>query len=261
MAGILPKGDVPLRAAVAPFAAINGASPGGASVAVIVGVRQVRPEGATGPIRESLDLRAATFTNEGEARGSQARTVAVRLPAGSGDVDYEILDRIDIPKPGRYELRLSTHSTARSADGSVYVTVEVPDFDKAPLSLSGIVLGADNGLAIDGVDRLRALLPLTPTTARTFDRGEPATAFLRAYEGGGGAIRPVIVHTRIVNDHDQSVMDRTETFGPDRFDRTRSAGIFVRLPTGDLPPGPYLLTLEASLGKAQGRRELRFVIR
>jgi len=261
MAGILPKGDVPLRAVVAPFAAINGASPGGASVAVIVGVRQVRPEGATGPIRESLDLRAATFTNEGEARGSQARTVAVRLPAGSGDVDYEILDRIDIPKPGRYELRLSTHSTARSADGSVYVTVEVPDFDKAPLSLSGIVLGADNGLAIDGVDRLRALLPLTPTTARTFDRGEPATAFLRAYEGGGGAIRPVIVHTRIVNDHDQSVMDRTETFGPDRFDRTRSAGIFVRLPTGDLPPGPYLLTLEASLGKAQGRRELRFVIR
>jgi VWFA-related protein len=261
MADILPKGDVPLRVAVAPFASVSGASPTAASVAVIVSVRQVRPEGATGSIRESLDLRAAMFTREGGARGSQARTVAVRLPAGTGDVDYEILDRIDIAKPGLYELRLSTHSTARSADGSVYVTVDIPDFANAPLSLSGVVLGTDNGLAVDGADRLRALLPLTPTTARAFDRGEPATAFLRAYEGGGGAIRPVALHTRIVNDHDQAVMDRNETLGPDRFDRTRSAGIFVRLPTGDLAPGPYLLSLEASVGKADSRRELRFVIR
>jgi hypothetical protein len=141
------------------------------------------------------------------------------------------------------------------------VTVDVPDFSKESVSLSGIVVSTDNGLAIDGAERLKTLLPVTPTTARTFDRGEPATAFLRAYEGGGGAIRPVAVRTRIVNDHDQAVMDRSETFGPNRFDRTRSAGIFVRLPTGDLTPGPYLLTLEASAGKTEVRRELRFVVK
>ena len=56
-------------------------------------------------------------------------------------------------------------------------------------------------------------------------------------------------------------MDRSETFGPNRFDRTRSAGICVRLPTGDLTPGPYLLTLEASAGKTEVRRELRFVVK
>src|SRR5204862_2016540 len=102
------------------------------------------------------------------------------------DIEYEILHRGDIAKPGLYELRLSAHSAARNADGSIYVTVDVPNFAKETVSLSGLVLSTDNGLAIDGQDSLKSLLPVTPTTARTFERGQPATAFLRAYEGGGG---------------------------------------------------------------------------
>jgi hypothetical protein len=137
----------------------------------------------------------------------------------------------------------------------------VPDFAKDPISLSGIVIGSDNGLAIDGADQLKALLPLTPTTVRTFDRGEPVTAFLRAYEGGSSALRPFTVHTRIVNDHDQVMLDRTETVGPERFDRMRSNQIYVRLPTSDLAPGPYLLTVDATLGKVTAQREIRFSIR
>jgi VWFA-related protein len=263
IADILPKGDVPLRATVAPFAAIAAAAApkSVASVAVVIQVRQVRPENQNGPIRESLDLRAAAFTSEGDARGTTTRTIDVRLPAGTGDVDYEILHRVDLPKPGLYELRLSTHSGARTKDGSVYVTVDVPDFAKDPISLSGIVIGSDNGLAIDGADQLKALLPLTPTTVRTFDRGEPVTAFARAYEGGSSALRPFTVHTRIVSDHDQLMLDRTETVGPERFDRMRSNQIYVRLPTSDLAPGPYLLTVDATLGKVTAQREIRFSIR
>jgi hypothetical protein len=64
-----------------------------------------------------------------------------------------------------------------------------------------------------------------------------------------------------VNDHDQVMLDRTETVGPERFDRTRSHQIYVRLPTSELSPGPYLLTLEATLGKVVVTRELRFTIR
>ena len=186
----------------------------------------------------------------------------MRLPAGTSNVDYEILHRVDLPKPGLYELRLSTHSDARSKDGAAYVTRSMcrRTSRKEPLSLSGIVLGADNGLAIDGADQLKALLPLTPTTVRTFDRGEPVTAFLRAYEGGSSALRPFTVHTRIVNDHDQVMLDRTETVGPERFDRVRSNQIYVRLPTSDLAPGPYLLTVEGALGKVTAQREIRFRI-
>jgi hypothetical protein len=227
----------------------------------VIQVRQVRPENQTGPIRESLDLRAAAFTPEGAPRGTTTRTIDVRLPAGTADIDYEILHRVDLPKPGRYELRLSTHSGARKKDGSVYVMVDVPDFAKEPFSLSGLVLGADNGLAIDGADELKALLPVTPTTVRAFDRGDPVTAFLRAYEGGSSALRAFAVHTRIVNDQDQAVLDRNETIGPERFDRSRGSQIYVRLPTGDLPPGPYLLTVDATLGKVTAQREMRFSIR
>ena len=146
IADILPKGDVPLRATAAPFAAIAGSTAAAnpapaASVAVVIEVRQVRPENQTGTIREALDLRAAAFTPEGDPKGTTTRKIDVRLPAGTGDVDYEILHRVDLPKPGRYELRLSTHSSARAKDGSVYVTADVPDFAKDPLSLSGIVIG------------------------------------------------------------------------------------------------------------------------
>jgi len=263
MSNILPKGDVPLGVAVAPFAAIgtDGAQKPAASVALVLRVRQVRPENQTGPIHESLDLRAAAFTTEGEPRGTTTRTIDVRLPAGANDIDYEILHRVDFPKPAHYELRISTHSNARQADGSVYVTVDVPDFAREPLSLSGLVLSADNGLAIDGADTLKTLLPVTPTTVRTFDRGEPVTAFLRAYEGGSSALRPFTIHTRIVGDHDQVALDRNETFGTERFDRTRGSQIYVRIPTGDLAPGQYLLTVEATLGKGTATREVRFGIK
>jgi len=264
MSGLLPKGDVPLRASVAAFAPIPTA-PGGsraaATVVAAIQVRQIRAEGKATPIRERLDLRAAAFTSDGDARGSATRTADIRLPAGTDDVTYEIFQTIDVPKPGVYELRLSTHSGARNADGSVYVTIDVPDFAKEPLSLSHIVLSADNGLAIDGADLFKTLLPVTPTVVRVFDRGEAVTAFVRAYEGGSSPLRPVAVHTRLISEHDVVVLDRNEAVAPAQFDRARSAQLYTRLPTADLPPGPYLLTIEATRDKSMTKQEIKFSVR
>ncbi len=67
----------------------------------------------------------------------------LKLRAGAtAPIQFELLSRLDL-KPGRYELRIAASSHAANAVGSVFVDVDVPDFTKGPLALSGILFDAN----------------------------------------------------------------------------------------------------------------------
>ena len=133
---MLPRADVPLSVTAAPFA-----MPGKAlsAVAVVLGVRQqVRAGGATGSA--PVKVMAAAFDRDGRAAMSEEQTVGVGWhPDASGSSPYEVVSRLAL-KPGRYEVRVALDAGPNQR-GSVYTYVDVPDFAKQPLSLSGIVLG------------------------------------------------------------------------------------------------------------------------
>jgi hypothetical protein len=44
-------------------------------------------------------------------------------------------------KTGRHEIRVAAENPERHLVGSVYTYVDVPDFAKDPISMSGVVLG------------------------------------------------------------------------------------------------------------------------
>src|SRR4029453_424220 len=89
---------------------------------------------------------------------------SLELPAtklAAGGVQYEAL--ADLPlKPGRYELRAGVRDDDREVAGSVYTYVDVPDFTKAPFSVSGVVVQAKPSPLAAPATAFQALMPVVP---------------------------------------------------------------------------------------------------
>ena len=126
----------------------------------------------------------------------------------------------------------------------MYTYVDVPDFAREPLSLSGIVLHVDPAILSAPRDAFTNLLPVVPTARRDFARTDRALAFVRLYQNGENAVHPVDVNARIEDAAGQSVLNDAASVSSDRFGVDRSADNQVDLPIDRLQPGEYLLTIE-----------------
>jgi VWFA-related protein len=250
-AGALPSGTLPLEVGAAAFASIDGTQ---AIVVVTTGIR--RPVQGNTTV-EKLDVHTAAFdVSNMKERASQRQTAELTLrPSASGERRVDIQSRLTV-KPGRYEVRSA--AGAPGAAGGVFLQVEVPDFSKARLSLSGLVLGFGRSGDQDG---LAELLPVVPTAARVFPRSGQIAAFVRLYQGGKDALVPVPMRVRILDSTARPVIDESTTVAPARFGSHRSADCPLQLPLSRLGEGEFLLTIEAGADKNAVRRELRFSVR
>jgi hypothetical protein len=223
---------------------------------VILGVRQpIRETGAR--TIEKVDLAVRAFDTNGKAFGvtNLRADVTIRADA-SGLAEYEVLSRIDL-KPGRYQLRTAANVGSLGTAGSLYYDVVVPDFMDAPLSLSPLVLTSTAAPIVAPRDALKTLIPIVPTTKRTFRPVDQAAAFLRIYQGGSKPLSAVPLRIQLRSDADVLVFDRREEVGAATFSSARAADLNLALPLSRLSPGAYLLTIEATL-KQTVRRDLRF---
>ena len=258
LAGVLPDPDMYMRAAVAPFAAVE--KPGAkekkvGAVTVVLGLSQ---PASRERVSQVIDLIATAFTREGKPVGNRRQTAQLTLRASDApDVKFEVLSRLDL-KPGRYNLRFALHNRALGKSGSVYTDVEVPNFEKDPLSLSGLIVSVVNGLPAAGRDTLGGIVPQSPTTQRNFAREDRVGVFLRVYQGGGKAPLPATVRLSVQDAGASVVHEATQHVDP-----SGEAEVSFVLPTSRLVPGPYLLTIDASTtgSRATARRDLRFSIR
>jgi len=259
LSGLLPDSKLALRVTAAAFA-VPGSEQ--AVVTIALGVRQPAFAGRT---PEEIELAVRSFTTTGDPKAGDDQVIPITVPAARADADvsrYEVLARIDVAKPGPYHLRLSAHSAASETRGSVYVDVEVPNFRKDKLSLSGVVL--NNALPSGPVAParlLREVTPLVPTTERAFIQSDVVTAFLRVYQGGTDKLASVPMKVRILDGAGKAVFDKTESLAADRFATERAAEYQLRLPLATLTAGDYLLTFEATSGKVNVRRDVRFQVR
>lgn len=272
LAGLLPKTEVEMDATAAPFAI-----PGRPEAGVVV-VLAVRQDAAARESRtnEKVDVQVAAFTNEGASRGSTQYGTEVTLrPGPAGPIEYEILTGLAL-RPGRYQLRLSAHVGAQGKTGSVYYDLDVPDFEARPVSLSGLLLTSDPKPVSTDTDRIKAYVPVTPTSKRTFNPSDQVAVFARLYQGGrtsavpvaraGGAVQanlgPARVTLSVTDSRGTVRVRRTENVPADMFGLSdRMAEFRMALPISELPIGEFLLTLEASTGRGSARRDIRFTMR
>ncbi len=256
LAGVLPNPDIELQAVVAPFAVPGQPD---AALAVVLGVRQPAPIADEAEVSETLEVLVSAFTTDGNARGSQRKSI--RLTASTGEpLAYDVLTRLDL-RPGRYQLRLAAESSLFDKSGSVYYEVDVPDFAKEQLSLSGVVLSATGSVPSLPAGALHPLVPLDPTSQRTFERTDQVRAFFQVYQGGSGRLQPVNLSLRVTDDGDTVVTRTTESLTPDRFANDRGADYGFELPLSRLQPGRYLFTVEVARGGRSARRDVPFEVR
>ncbi len=263
ISNVVPIPDVPMRVAVSPFAIPADPSANkkaAATVAIVLDIDQPAPSVAT---LADIDLQVEAFTTDGKLRSSQRQTAQVSLRAGRPDdvARAEVLSRIDL-NPGRYELRLSAHSTRDDKIGSVYADVDIPDFSKAPVALSGVLIEASATPPVAPRDALASLAPIVPTALRVFDRRDHASAFVRVYQGGTSALAAVQLRIALLSSKGAAIVSREESIDAARFRATgRAADEHIALPLDMLEPGDYLLTIQTSLGGTNARRDVRFTVK
>jgi hypothetical protein len=256
-----------MRIALAPFAPRTpttttgaDAAAGKATVAMTVGLLEQAP---TAPLDEEMTvIVSATKDGGGAAAEMSPHHISFTLQPTSGEiVPHEWSSGLDLA-PGRYEVRVNAHSKAYDRGASIYGDVEVPDFTKPGVSLSGIVFGmpADGPLKAD--DPLSTLLPVTPTTERSFARGQHVIAYVKVYQGGSDALAPIAVKAQVLDARDASSFDASATLAVDAFGAARAADYRLDLSTVDLKPGPHLLDIQAlQAGSSVVRREVPFFVR
>lgn len=258
LAGVLPLAEIPMRASAAPF---RSPSPGLADVAVSLALS---PPAFTERARENVDLLILKLTPDGIDYGSDSQLISVTVPKSPEGAEtslYEVLARVELPKPGKYNLRFSAHSDATDRRGGIYVDVDVPDFEHDKLSLSGVIVNALPSPPVGPPRLLTALTPVTPTTGRIFSRQDIVTAFVRAYQGGKDRPSAVSMTMRVVDANNRTVSSRTDPLTAEAFAADRSAPFQTRLPLQSLDPGRYLLTLEAAIGKTLVHRDVQFEVK
>jgi VWFA-related protein len=251
IAGALPKRDLPLQMSAVAFDLPGRRE---SAVAVTIGIQQpIRAAGTT----ERVDLQVRAFDVNGKAFASRRLQADVKIRAdASGLAEYEVLTRIDLP-PGRYQLRGAASVRSLGTSGSVYYDVDVPDVDKPPVSLSGLVLDASPRPIISPRDALRGVLDVVPTNRRTFAGGDRAAAFLRVYQGGKRPLRAVPLRVRLTDQHGAVIVDRPEELAAARFSSARSADVRIDLPVGRMAAGDYLLSIDADSGAAVRQARVR----
>lgn len=255
LAGVVPKGDLPMQVTAAPFAIPKK---NGAALLIAAGFKQPIREADERTV-ENVDLQVSAFDADGKTYGNVRSRADVTIRAGSsGSAEYEVFTQIDL-KPGRYQVRVAAFVNSLDTAGSVYFDVDVPDFAQAPLTLSGLLISATPGPFFAPKDALKAVVPVIPTTHRVFAQGHTVSAFARVYRGHGAKQADVAVRMTIRNTQDEVVIDRLQQIAPGKFS-DGAADVRFDVPVVDLAAGRYLLTIEAESGTTRVSKDSRFQV-
>jgi VWFA-related protein len=177
-----------------------------------------------------------------------------------------MLNRMDLP-PGKYQLRVAAQDQAGGNVGSVQYDLEVPDYAKAPFSMSGLVLTSAAGSVFPTVkadEQLKPMLPGPPVALRAFPQNDEIGLFTEVYDNAGGTPHKVDITTTVTTDEGKVLFKTDEVRdSADLGGKRGGYGYATRVPLKDLALGSYVLKVEAKsrLGQTPPvARELQFTV-
>lgn len=258
IAELLPQRQIALRATAAPF---RGDGDAGHVVSLAVGLSQA---GFNARTRESVQLIVRILTADGTDFGVHEQMVNIAVPASPNaetKSEYEVLSRVEVPAAGRYELRVAVHSAATDRRGGVYVDVDVPDFVKDRMSLSGVTVSALPNIPAAPAFAVTGPAAALPTTVRAFAQSQRVGASLVIYQSEKRAPEPVPLEIQIQDAKGTVVTKQADTIDATRFGTTHAAPVDFVLPLSTLAPGKYLLTFRATLDDRVVTRDVQFTVK
>jgi VWFA-related protein len=151
-------------------------------------------------------------------------------------------------EPGRYQIRVGARESVGSRVGTVFYDLQVPDFRKDPLMLSGLLITAASAqaamTAMADPDAPK-LLPGHATGRRTFVQNDTMTVFAEIYDNSSGRPpRQIEAAVRLTSESGQDVFSARETINNPADARWTTYGLARDIPLKNIAAGRYLLKLE-----------------
>ena len=151
--------------------------------------------------------------------------------------------------PGRYQVRVGARESVGSRVGTVFYDLQVPDFRKDPLMLSGLLITATSAqaamTAMPDPDAPK-LLPGPAISRRTFTRNDSLTVFAEIYDNSSSKhARQIDTVATMLSEHGQEVFRAAETIDNPTVSRWTTYGLTRAIPLNNVAPGRYLIKVEA----------------
>ena len=201
----------------------------------------------------TLELSYAAVDAAGKVRaGSNDRLQLTALKPETktqiSESGLRVFNRMTLA-PGRYTVRVAAHDQAGGAVGSVAYDLDVPDFHALPLSMSGLTITsiATSRMVVAKADALmKDVLPAPPIAERAFPQSDQLWFFAEIYDNAGDTPHTVTIGTTVTSESGAVVYTMDTEHSSSEFNGPR--GVFRhrgRVPLNDLPPGAYVLEVEA----------------
>jgi VWFA-related protein len=242
----LPVSGLTLHVFAAPF---KGAAP---NASVLFGV-EMRGRDLQLAQNAKLLLSYLAIDQNGKIKGGNTDSLSMpnlkpETKARIEQTGLRMLNRIDLP-PGKYQLRVAAHDTNGGNVGSVQYDLNVPDFQKTPFSVSGLVLTSGLGAALPTVradEQLKPVLPGPPISLRSFPQNDEIALFAEVYDNEASKPHKVDIVTTITTDEGRVLFKTDETRDSSDLGGAKGGyGYTTRIPLKELAPGKYVLKVEA----------------
>lgn len=200
-----------------------------------------------------LDTLLVAYDRDGKAQASQRSAVDLGFKPDSydritrQDGSFRFVTQLELPA-GTYRLDAAVVDSESKKGGALHYDLQVPDFSKGPVSISGLLLASSRASFWPTVaDKgLKVRLSIPPTALREFTRDDVLALFAQIYDNAGTPSHGVDITTTIRNEEGLVSFSSREDRLSNGLQNTGSGYEYaVRVPLKDLAPGRYVLAVEA----------------
>jgi VWFA-related protein len=157
--------------------------------------------------------------------------------------------RVTLP-PGRYSLRIAARDEIAERVGAVHCDLEVPDYDKLPLSMSGVVIASAESMAANPRPdpERRRMLPETPSVLRQFRQSDELSVLTVVYDTKMGIPHNLDIVATVTTEDGRVAFRHEDTRSTAEIQTaagtTGGFGYVVKVPLATIAPGSYVLAIE-----------------
>ena len=247
----LPLSALPMSMTAATF---KGPSPkGSVVVSALINGASIPFVEKDGTLRDDIELLIVASDDKGKSYSTDRNTVNLNMKPETANrvkaTGFRYISSLDLP-PGRYLLRVAARESNTKKAGSVTFDLQVPDYTKEPLLLSGVALtSAFSGAAptVRPKDPLEKLLPGPLSSYREFPPADELAFFAEVYDNSGKQSHKVDLVATVKAEGGQTVFETKEE--RDSSELAGSSGGFGfsgRVPLKQFTPGLYVLRVQAT---------------
>ena len=242
--------SAPFKGSTALASVVVGAHIDGATLQLTEGMQETKVNVAF----QVIDAEGKNLVSRGQSHSlnvSTPRQLDVLRRDG-----LQVVDQIDLP-PGRHEVRVAAHQREGSRTGSVIAYVDVPQFARERLALSGMLVETRSGSAQESANRA-ASADITLTALREFSTAVAVTIRSVVYWQADVPADAIVVTASLRTAAGAPVrnLDVSTRPLPEAGERRTAA---VNVPLSGLAPGSYVVQFEARTtrgGRAVATREM-----